>query len=72
MAAPLSGLGQQAVPLAQPFQPGGSDQTRAVRQPEQEPNEADVQPLEAAAAQTQDTNTQGENSERGSLLDLVV
>ncbi|MBI1301007.1 MAG: hypothetical protein GC137_05020 [Alphaproteobacteria bacterium] len=72
MAAPLSGLGQQNIPLAQPFQPGGTDQTRAVRQPDQEPREEEVQAREAAAARSQEANTQRQNSERGSIVDVVV
>lgn len=73
MAAPLSGLGQQNIPLAQPFQPGGSDQTRAVRQAEQDPREEEVQAREAAAAQSQESNNaQSDSSERGSIVDVVV
>ena len=56
MAAPLSGIGQQQVPLAQPFQPGGTDQTRNVRQAEQQPREDELQVRQAPSAQTQDTN----------------
>ncbi len=58
MAAPLSGVGQQQVPLAQPFQPGGSDQTREVRRQEQEPRDNELQVRGAAASQTQETNEQ--------------
>ena len=58
MAAPLSGIGQQQqIPLSQPFQPGGSDQTREVRQRNQEPNESDIQSRSAASAQTQKAST---------------
>ncbi|MGH1376502.1 MAG: hypothetical protein ACRBCK_09155 [Alphaproteobacteria bacterium] len=57
MAAPLSGIGQQQIPLAQPFQPGGTDQTRNVRQAEQEPREDELQVREAPSAQSQETNT---------------
>ena len=56
MAAPLSGIGQQQVPLSQPFQPGGSDQTREVRQQDQKPRETEIQARGAASAQTQETN----------------
>ncbi len=62
MAAPLSGVGQQQVPLSQPFQPGGTDQTREVRQQNQNPREEELQVREAPAAQSQevseDTNFQ--------------
>ncbi len=56
MAAPLSGIGQQQVPLAQPFQPGGSDQTRDVRQADQQPREDELQVRQAPSAQSQQTN----------------
>ncbi len=83
MAAPLSGVGQQQIPLSQPFQPGGSDQTRDVRQQNQVPREDEVQARGEAPAQTQDTNTQkgnenfaksdsSNNQGRGSLVDIVV
>ncbi len=58
MAAPLSGIGQQQVPLSQPFQPGGSDQTREIRQREQEPRETELQTRGAATAQAQQLNTE--------------
>ncbi len=57
MAAPLSGVGQQQqVPLSQTFQPGGSDQTREIRQRNQEPRENEVQARSAASAQSQSTS----------------
>ncbi len=55
MAAPLSGVGQQ-IPLSQPFQPGGSDQTREIRQRNQEPRENELQARQAAPSQSQHTN----------------
>ncbi len=82
MAAPLSGVGQQQIPLSQPFQPGGSDQSREIRQQNQVPREDEVQARGEPSAQTQnantekgdghfaksDSNTQG----RGSLVDIVI
>ena len=62
MAAPLSGIGGQQIPLSQPFQPGGSDQTREIRQESQEPREAELQAREAAPAQSQATHTQGHDN----------
>ena len=61
MAAPLSGIGQQQVPLAQPFQPGGSDQTRDVRQADQQPREDELQVRQAPSAQSQETNDTDNN-----------
>ncbi len=72
MAAPLSGIGQQNVPVSQPFQPGGSDQTREVRQRNQEPREDEVQAREAASAQTQEASSQNTRRERGTVVDIVV
>ncbi len=53
MAGSLSGVGQQQVPLSQPYQPGGSDQNRAIRQQEQEPRKEDIQVRGAPAAEAQ-------------------
>ena len=61
MAAPLSGIGQQQVPLAQPFQPGGSDQTRDVRQADQQPREDELQVRQSPSAQSQETNDTDNN-----------
>ncbi len=71
MAAPLSGIGQQQVPLSQPFQPGGNDQTREVRQRDQEPREFEVQSRGAATAQSQDTNTKTESFQKSDSSVLV-
>lgn len=56
MAAPLSGAGQQQqLPVTQALQPISSDQSREVRQQEQEPRENEVQIREAPSAQAQKT-----------------
>ncbi len=67
MAAPLSGVGQQQIPLSQPFQPGGSDQTREIRQRGQEPRENELQARGTAASQTQQANTKTDSSFQGNL-----
>ena len=74
MAAPLSGIGQQNVPISQPFQPTNTDETREVRQQEQDPREEELQAREAAASQSQNLNQpqNGEDQERGSLVDITV
>ncbi|PCK00308.1 MAG: hypothetical protein COA45_00555 [Zetaproteobacteria bacterium] len=74
MAAPLSGIGKHAAPpISQAFQPGGSDQTREVRQANQEARENEIQAIEAPLAQSQGTGTSGAtNLERGSVVDLLI
>ncbi len=68
MAAPLSGVGQQQqVPLSQTFQPGGSDQTREIRQRGQEPRENELQARGTAAAQSQHTNTKTDSTFQSNL-----
>ncbi len=63
MAAPLSGVGQQQqVPLSQPYQPGGSDQTREIRQQSQAPRDNELQARGAAPSKSQNTNTTEKNS----------
>ena len=71
MAAPLSGVGQQPLPISQPFQPGGTDETREIRQQDQEAREDEIQAREASAAQSQDS-ARSSNQERGSLVDITV
>lgn len=62
MAAPLSGLTTQLqTPAAQSLQPAAADQTRAVRQPEQSPEENAIQPREAAAGQSQEPSLSAED-----------
>ncbi len=61
MAAPLSSIAQQQIPLSQPFQPGGSDQTREIRQRGQEPRETELQARGAAPSQSQHTNSTDNN-----------
>ena len=57
MAGPVSGIGgQQQVPLSQPFQPGG-DQDAVRESEDRQPEENTVQPQGAAAAETQNTET---------------
>ncbi len=57
MAAPLSGIGQQqaANVLPQATQPVSSDQTRDIRQSGQTPREDQIQPRNAAASQSQES-----------------
>lgn len=67
MAGPLAGIGQQQVPLAQPFQPGGSDASRVARQQQEErtPQNNEIQKTRSSqAAQTRETDS--ENSNRNS------
>jgi len=72
MAAPLSGIGQQQqVPLSQPFQPGGTDQTREIRQRNQEPRDGELQVREAPAARSQETD-QTQSSFQDNLNDISV
>ncbi len=61
MAAPLSGVGQQQqVPLSQPV-PNTADQSRQIRQQDQEPREQELQVRGAATAQAQNAaNTEEE------------
>lgn len=74
MAAPLSAIGQQASPpISQAFQPGGSDQTREVRQANQEARENELQIADAPLSQSQ--NSASRNNEpggRGSVVDLLI
>lgn len=74
MAAPLSAIGQHAAPpISQPFQPGGSDQTREVRQANQETRENELQAVDAKLSQSQ--NSSSRNSEqggRGSVVDIII
>jgi len=55
MAAPLSGVGQQQVPISQPV-PNTADQSRQIRQVEQQPREQELQVRGAAAAQAQNAS----------------
>ena len=73
MAAPLSGIGQQQTQIPQTFQPGGSDQTREIRQTEQDPRENELQTRSAASAQTQEANQNEDNGrQRGTVIDITV
>ncbi len=88
MAAPLSGIAtQQQTPLAQALQPAASDQSRAIRQPEQVPREDETQPREAAAAQSEEpqlsardfreaiaesSNRSESSPRRGSVVDVTI
>lgn len=71
MAAPLSGVGQQQLPLSQPFQPGGSDQTREIRQQNQNPREDELQVREAPSAQSQEVS-EDTNFQRDAFEDLIT
>jgi len=62
MAGPLSGIGQQQVPLAQPFQPGGGDQNKVVRQQEQSPERGEIQVKSAALGNSQESDTDTQKS----------
>lgn len=56
MAAPLTGIGQQQQPpISQPFQPGGTDQSREIRQREQEQRGDETQVQGASSARSQET-----------------
>lgn len=59
MAGSLSGIGQQQVPLSQPFQPGGSESARVQRQQEErEPKNNEVQKSKTSvAAQPRETDS---------------
>ena len=74
MAAPLSGIGQHAAPpISQPFQPGGSDQTREIRQANQEARENELQVADAPLAQSQNSAPQkNDQGDRGSVVDLLI
>ncbi len=88
MAAPLSGIGSQQIPLSQPFQPGGSDHSREVRNQNQVPRENELQAKDAATAKSQNSNTsrkeehfanlndkpqqQNQVRDRGSVVDIIV
>ena len=75
MAAPLSGIGQHAAPpISQPFQPGGTDQTREVRQTNQDARENELQDAKAPLAQSQNASegSDGTKKERGSVVNLLV
>jgi len=68
MAAPLSGAGQQQqVPLSQALQPIGNDQTRQVRQDDQEPRTNEIQARGAAIASTQDSGQAQRDEAREAL-----
>ena len=57
MSGPLAGIGQQQIPLSQPYQPGGSDQSKVARQEEQKPERGEVQVRGASLGNTQESNT---------------
>lgn len=63
MAGPLSGIGSQQIPLSQPFQPGGTDNARAVRQEaEKEPQNNEIQKTRTTqAAQAREADTDNDN-----------
>lgn len=69
MSAPLSGIAQQQVPLTQPFQSGGADQSREVRQREQAPQENQIQAREAPAAEAQKSDV-ADNTFKENLNDI--
>lgn len=72
MAAPLSGIAgtQQQLPTAQALQPAVADQTRATRQPEQNPEQEEIQPREAASGQSQSSNTLEQQSFRDVIAEF--
>lgn len=57
MAGSLAGIGQQQVPLSQPFQPGAADPARTIRQPDQQQKDKEVQVRSAPAARSQESET---------------
>lgn len=87
MAGSLSGVGQPQVPLSQPFQPGGSEQTRQVKEQESQDNKIQVRGTENARKSEDSQNVRqaskslsasvsnndsGESQKRGSLVDITV
>lgn len=73
MAAPLSGITgtQQQIPAAQALQPAAADQTRNVRQTEQSPEQNEIQPRDAAAGQSQQSNTAEEQTFRQAIAEFT-
>ena len=69
MAGPISGIGSQQIPLSQPYQPGGSDQTREVRQDSQDAKENTIQSRNAQSAQTQEANSNDNQQDTSSRND---
>ncbi len=57
MAGPLTGAGQQQVSFSNPFQPGGSDQTRALKQQEQQQRSSETQVRGTPTAKSEETKT---------------
>lgn len=57
MSGPLAGIGQQQIPLSQPFQPGGNDQSKVVRSQEQSPEREEIQVRGSALGNTNETET---------------
>lgn len=71
MAGPLNGIGgQQQVPLSQPFQPG-QDSNQVRGQNDQQPNENQVQPQGAPAADTQNTETNNQDVLQQQIQELI-
>lgn len=64
MAGPLAGIGQQSVPLSQTFQPGGTEESRAVKQQQQErePQNNEIQKTRSSQpAQTREVDSENAN-----------
>jgi hypothetical protein len=57
MAGPLSGLQGQTVPLSSPYQPGQNPAQQVRARADQVPEDNRVQPQNAAAADTQDSQS---------------
>lgn len=87
MTGSLSGVGQPQIPLSQPYQPGGSDQTRQVK--ERESQDSKLQVRGTATAQKSEekqevrleskslsssvsNDDRKESQKRGSLVDITV
>ncbi|MCB1783421.1 MAG: hypothetical protein KDI13_05445 [Alphaproteobacteria bacterium] len=62
MSGALAGIGQQQVPLSQPYQPGSNnDDSKVVRQQDQKPERGDIQVKGAPVGNSQGTETNKHN-----------
>lgn len=70
MAGSISGIGQQQVPLSQPYQPGGTESARVQKQlEEREPRNNEVQKSRTSvAAQSRESDTDTNARSNGDAL----
>lgn len=61
MSGPLTGIGQQQIPLSQPYQPGGNEQNKVARQQEQQPERGEIQVRGAPAGNAQESESGNDN-----------